>query len=84
MSKLNDILDSLPRAQVDFIKVTKEDLKKAIIEFTKAHVEQALRAVYNEGLDGVSSWSGNPYTGEGSDYLDLDKILKVYPESKIK
>jgi hypothetical protein len=49
----------------------------------KLHVEAALKAVYDGGLDGITSWDGNPYTGEGSDYLDQDKLLNAYPLTNI-
>lgn len=62
--------------------------KEAVIAAMKdnalAHVNAALEAVYEAGLTDITKWDGNPYTGEGSDYLDKDKILKCYPTTNIK
>ena len=65
-------------------KVQKILLRKAMIEFAKYHVEQAARMYENRGLYDITTWSGNPYTGEGSDYLDVNKMLKGYPLENIK
>lgn len=55
----------------------------AMREFAKLHVEAALRAVHEKGIDHITEWSGNPYTGEGSDGLSEEKILKAYPLTNI-
>lgn len=54
------------------------------IEFAKLHVEAALKAVHEKGLDHITEWEGNPYTGEGSDSLSEEKLLKTYPLENIK
>ncbi len=64
--------------------ITPEKEQKYAIEFAKYHVEQALKNIYNSSTYGITSWCGNPYTGEGSDYLDYDKIIKIYPLENIK
>jgi hypothetical protein len=60
------------------------DIQKAMIEFAQYHTEKALNAVYEAGISEISYWSGSPFKGGGSDVLDLDKILNVYPLNKIK
>ena len=60
------------------------DLIQWGIEFTKLHIVACKEEIYNKGLDGLVKWGGNPYTGEGSDYLDKDSIMNTYPLEKIK
>ena len=57
---------------------------RAMIEFAKFHCEAQAKEIYNKGLDGLVKWDGNPYTGEGSDYLDRDSIINAYPLTLIK
>lgn len=59
-------------------------IEKLMIEFARLHVEAAINTIYDNGLDDATEWSGNPYTGEGSDYLSLDKLKKSYPINNIK
>lgn len=61
-----------------------DDIINRAVEFAKLHVKQAAQSIYNTGLDDITTWEGNPHTGEGSDYLDLNKILNAYPEDNIK
>jgi hypothetical protein len=60
------------------------NIEEFMIEFAKLHVQAALEAIANGTLNDISSWDGNPYTGEGSEYLDRDKILNAYPLTNIK
>lgn len=64
--------------------IDEEDFKKSLIEFAKHHVEQALLKVANSDMDAICSWSGNPYTSEGSDSIDFDKVMKIYPLENLK
>ncbi len=67
--------------------LTPEDETKvyaAMIEFAKMHVRLAFQTIDNEGIDSITSWSGNPYTREGSDSINMDKLIKIYPEKNIK
>jgi hypothetical protein len=57
---------------------------ESMIEFAKLHVQAALDSIANGTLDNISSWDGNPFTGEGSEVLDRDKILNAYPLNNIK
>lgn len=57
---------------------------RAMIEFAKLHRKAIIDEIYEKGLDGLTTWDGNPYTGEGSDYLDKELLLKAYPEDLIK
>lgn len=59
-------------------------VKENMVDFAKMHVENAIRAIEKKGLYDITTWSGNPFTGEGSDYLDVDKMLKAYPLDNIK
>lgn len=68
----------------DVLSGDKDSIERALIEFAKLHVKAALDSVYNAGLDGVTTWFGNPYTFEGSDYLSQTKIHKTYPLENIK
>lgn len=72
---------------------TAEDFKKysgfieetdRLIEFAKLHVDAAIKSIYNVGVNDVTEWSGNPYTGEGSYYLCLEQLEKQYPLDNIK
>lgn len=58
--------------------------KTDLIEFAKYHVEQALLKVANSDMDAICTWVGNPYTGDGSDSIDFDKVMKIYPLENIK
>lgn len=60
------------------------DIAQMMIKFAKFHVEEALNAVYNSSISDITEWSGNSYSGEGSDYLCLDKIKKQYSLTNIK
>jgi hypothetical protein len=64
--------------------LTNGELYIKMKEFAKLHVQAALEAIANGTLNDISSWDGNPYTGEGSEYLDRDKILNAYPLTNIK
>lgn len=68
------------KGETYFSDVTIDD----VIEFAKYHVEQALLKVANSDMDAICSWSGNPYTSEGSDSIDFDKVMKIYPLENIK
>lgn len=59
-------------------------INAAMIEFAKLHVTQALNAVYEKGVNDLTEWCGDPYTGEGSDYLNRDKVLNSYPLTLVK
>ena len=59
-------------------------MHKAMIEFAKYHVTEFAKAICNGTLDDITTWDGNPYTGEGSESLDHDKVRAVYPVSKIE
>ena len=59
-------------------------IHKAMIEFAKYHVIEFAKAICNGTLDDITTWDGNPYTGEGSESLDHDKVRAVYPVSKIE
>jgi hypothetical protein len=61
-----------------------DGIESYAIHKAKYHVEQAISAIEQKGIDGITSWSGNPYTGEGSDYLDVEKMLDAYPEKNFK
>ena len=63
---------------------TESSVLKAMKEYGNNIREAALKAVYEKGISDIISWSGNPYTGERFDYLDLDKILSCYPKTLIK
>jgi len=58
--------------------------QELMIQFAKLHVEECKEEIYNKGLDGLTEWCGNPFTGEGSDYLDKDSIINAYPLENIK
>lgn len=76
----------------EFLKILPKDsnwelssiVENAMIEFAKYHVEQTLLKVANSDMDDICSWSGNPYTSEGSDNIDFDKVMKIYPLENIK
>lgn len=55
-----------------------------MIEFAKMHREAIIQTIFEKGLSELTEWSGNPYSGEGSDYLSLELLEKAYPEDKIK
>lgn len=61
-----------------------DEVQKAMIEFAKFHVEAFKEKLYDAGISGISTWEGNPYNGEGSEYLDTDKISRIYPLENIK
>lgn len=61
--------------------LTNEEL---LIKFAKYHLNEAIITIANGCINDLTTWSGNPYNGEGSDSLDIDKIEKVYPLSNIK
>ena len=79
-------------AMVDMNKFLKYTLNKYLVPFytilftlTDPNMEKIeTKTIYNAGLNDITTWYGNPYTGEGSDYLDLNKILNAYPEDNIK
>ena len=64
-------------------EVNGNDVKVAI-EFAQLHLEKAIKNIANSSLSDVTEWSGNPYSGEGSDELSEKKILELYPLSNIK
>ena len=79
---------SIPTA-VEFIQNFTEDpnddtIFEAMIEFTKLHLKAQARAIEETGISNITTWYGNPYSGEGSESLDLEKILNVYPLDNIK
>lgn len=61
-----------------------DEVKKAMVEFAQIHVKAALKAVADADMDDLTEWSGNPFTGEGSDYLSEKKIARIYPLELIK
>ncbi len=61
-----------------------DDVKKAMIGFAKYHCEQMAQAIENEGISGVTEWLGNPYSGEGSEYVTKYLLFKAYPLENIK
>jgi hypothetical protein len=67
-----------------YLGIDEKEASKMMIEFAKLHVESFKKKLEWEGLDGISEWGGNPYTGEGSDYLSIDKLNSIYPDSNIK
>jgi hypothetical protein len=76
--KAETLLNKIPKAQVDYIKVTKKDLKKAMIEFAKLHVEAALKAAAENAETRYI-----PYTDD--DYeIDKRSILNAYSLENIK
>lgn len=72
--KADKFLDKIPKAQVDFIKVTKQDLKKTMIEFAKLHVQAALIEAANE------------YYPKDKENFDLitKRFINAYPLTNIK
>ena len=64
--------------------ITKERIQKYAIDFAKMHVEKALQEIYNSSIDEITSWEGNPYSGEGDRYLNLENIQKIYPLTNVK
>jgi hypothetical protein len=61
-----------------------DEVQQAMIEFAKLHVTEALNTIYEKGLSDITTWDGNPYGDEGSEYLDFDKLIEAYPLDKIK
>jgi len=55
-----------------------------MIKFAKLHLEAIMQAIYDKGLIDITTWERNPFTGKGSEYLDLDKLKAVYPLTNIK
>lgn len=53
------------------------------IEYAKLHLQAQAEAIGNSSIGEITSWNGNPYSGEGDDSLDLIKILNVYPLKKV-
>ena len=51
---------------------------------TEFHVTAALRVIAEKDMSEITYWSGNPYSGEGSDYISEEKILNAYPLENIK
>lgn len=64
--------------------VALKDLSDFAIEFAKLHLAAQANAIYNKGISDLTTWSGNPYSGEGSEELDEKKILSVYPLDLVK
>ena len=75
---------TIPKYQSVSEFMTDGDIFYQAREFAKLHVKAALEAIYEKGLNELTTWDGNPFTGEGSDYLNEDKILNAYPETNIK
>jgi hypothetical protein len=84
MNKLPTAKEFIIGKRDNYNGVRSDVIVKSMIEFAKLHVEAALNSIYENGVDDITSWSGNPYTGEGSYYLDEDKIKKAYPLENIK
>ena len=79
-----ELLESKETFDNEYPTVSISDAIEAMIEFAKHHVEAALKKVYEKDLQGITTWQGNPYTNEGSDCLDIDKMLNCYPLENIK
>lgn len=81
-------IEKVPTAAEFYFQITKchinhRDVKKAMTEFAKLHVEAALEAAANNAE--VSIELSNPYDPE-SEYAEVNKqsILSAYPESNIE
>ena len=59
-------------------------LCEQVRELVEFYVTEALNSVYEKGLSDITTWDGNPYGDEGSEYLDFDKLIEAYPLENIK
>ena len=50
--------------------------------FAEYHLRAQAEAIYEAGLYEITTWCGNPYSREGSDSLDQDKIKNIYKIKK--
>lgn len=63
---------------------TPNEVYHLMVDFAKMHREAIIQTIFEKGLSELTEWCGNPYNGEGSDYLSLELLEKAYPQDKIK